>query len=66
MPLPLFNIEIKDYGIPAALRHPLIKNLKVGEKAGKAAVRRKPFESISTLTPTLSRQQERALYLVFS
>jgi hypothetical protein len=46
MPLPLLQYRDKDYGrrwpfgqIPAALRHPLIKNLKVGEQAGIAAVR---------------------------
>jgi len=36
MSLPLANVcRNKDDGIPAALRHPLIKNLKVGEKREK-------------------------------
>ena len=38
---PALHYKSRDVGIPAALRHPLIKNLKVGEQAGKAAVRRK-------------------------
>jgi hypothetical protein len=75
MPLPLFNIEIRitAEGGPlarsVALRHPIYKNIRMvgGRKAGKAAVRGKIIV-ISTgqratfgLTPTLSRQQERAI-----
>jgi len=62
---PALQCRNRDGGIPAALRHPLIKNLKVGEKAGKAAVRGK-IMIISTgqratfgLTLALSRQRER-------
>ena len=36
MMAPHLNMILVDNGVPAALRHPLIKNLKVGEQAGKA------------------------------
>jgi len=49
MPLPLFNIEIRN----------------TGSRSGKGGSEGEPSEVISTLTPALSRQREREIWCIF-